>query len=46
MSGLGAPVREAVKIGRATHLMHLEQQRGELYAQVNRFLQTVLPQSR
>ena len=45
MSGLGARVREDVRIAGATHLMHLEDQRGELYREVNRFLQTVLPQS-
>jgi pimeloyl-ACP methyl ester carboxylesterase len=43
LQGLAAPVKEDVKVPRATHLMHLEQQRVELYAQVNRFLQEVLP---
>lgn len=43
LQGLGAPVKEDVKVSRATHLMHLEQQRVELYAQVNHFLQKVLP---
>lgn len=32
-----------VKLPRATHLMHLEQQRSALHAQVNRFLLQVLP---
>jgi alpha-beta hydrolase superfamily lysophospholipase len=38
MAGIGARVKRDVKIARATHLMHLEQQRVELYTQVNRFL--------
>jgi len=42
MSQLGAAQRRDVKIARATHLMHLEQQRVELHAQVNRFLSQVL----
>lgn len=43
LHGLGAAVREDVKVPRATHLMHLEQQRATLHAQVNRFLLEVLP---
>jgi len=42
MSQLGTPLRRDVKIARATHLMHLEAQRVELHAQVNRFLPEVL----
>ncbi len=42
MDALGAQVKADVKIERATHLMHLEQQRGVLYDQVNRFLSRVL----
>ncbi|HEU5297398.1 MAG TPA: alpha/beta fold hydrolase [Burkholderiaceae bacterium] len=38
MSRLAARIRRDVKIDRATHLMHLEQRRRELHAQVNRFL--------
>ena len=38
LASLGAPVRRDVKIPRATHLMHLEQQRLALYQAVNRFL--------
>ena len=42
MSQMGATLRRDLKIARATHLMHLEQQRGELHTQVNRFLLQVL----
>lgn len=42
MASLGAARKEDVKIPRGTHLLHLEQQRGELHARVNRFLQEVL----
>ena len=42
LQGLGAQVKEMVTVPRATHLMQLEQQRDELYAQVNRFLHKVL----
>jgi alpha-beta hydrolase superfamily lysophospholipase len=42
MGTLGAQVKMDAKIERATHLMHLEQQRGVLYDQVNRFLSGVL----
>lgn len=42
MSHIGATLRRDLKIERATHLMHLEQQRGELHTQVNRFLLQVL----
>ena len=38
MSQVRSTLRRDVKIARATHLMHLEQQRGELHAEVNRFL--------
>jgi alpha-beta hydrolase superfamily lysophospholipase len=38
LSALGAPVRETAVIERATHLMHLEAQRGQLYNVVNTFL--------
>ena len=41
LSGLAAPIRQDVKIPRATHLMHLEQQRCALHATVNRFLEEV-----
>ena len=38
LSALGGPVREGAVIERATHLMHLEAQRGQLYNVVNTFL--------
>ncbi len=45
LAGLDVPVKRDVKIERATHLMHLERQRVALHAEVNRFLQEVLPAS-
>ncbi|HET7527037.1 MAG TPA: hypothetical protein VFK10_13935, partial [Burkholderiaceae bacterium] len=42
MSRIGSRIKRDVKVARATHLMHLEQQRVELHAQVNRFLREVL----
>jgi len=38
MAALRSADKTDVKIERATHLMHLEQQRGALHAEVNRFL--------
>jgi alpha-beta hydrolase superfamily lysophospholipase len=38
MAALGSADKAHVKIERATHLMHLETQRGALYDEVNRFL--------
>jgi len=38
LGALGTADKTDVKIERAAHLMHLEQQRGELYARVNEFL--------
>jgi alpha-beta hydrolase superfamily lysophospholipase len=38
LAALGGVVRDSVVIEHGTHLMHLEAQREELYAQVNRFL--------
>jgi alpha-beta hydrolase superfamily lysophospholipase len=43
MQQLGAAVKDDVKLLRATHLMHLEQQRTALYAAVECFLNEVLP---
>jgi pimeloyl-ACP methyl ester carboxylesterase len=43
IDGLSARIAEDAKVPRATHLMHLEQQRAELHARVNEFLQKVLP---
>ncbi len=34
----GSPVRRDVKIGRATHLMHLEENRFALYSEAETFL--------
>lgn len=42
LAALGARIRQDVKLSRATHLMHLEQRRTELYATVNAFLKGVL----
>jgi alpha-beta hydrolase superfamily lysophospholipase len=38
LSAIGAPMRDSTVVGRATHLMHLEAQRGQLYNAVNNFL--------
>jgi pimeloyl-ACP methyl ester carboxylesterase len=43
LSGLSIPTKRDVKIARATHLMHLEEQRAELHAVVNGFLQELFP---
>lgn len=42
LGALGSADKRDVKIERATHLMHLEIQRGELYDRVNEFLVRVL----
>lgn len=39
LDGLSAAIKEDVKVPRATHLMHLEQQRQELYSAVGRFIE-------
>jgi len=41
LQALGSSVKDDVKIARGTHLLHLEHQRMDLYAQVNRFLKKV-----
>lgn len=41
LAALGAAIRQDARIARATHLMHLEQQRTALYATVQRFLEEV-----
>ena len=41
LQALGSSVKDDVKIARGTHLLHLEHQRMDLYAQVNRFLKNV-----
>lgn len=38
LSAMGSPMRDSAVVGRATHLMHLEAQRGQLYNAVNNFL--------
>ncbi len=38
-----SPVKRDVKIGRATHLMHLEQSRYELYRETRNFLAEMIP---
>jgi pimeloyl-ACP methyl ester carboxylesterase len=43
LDGLAARVAEDVKVPRATHLMHLEQQRMVLHASVSDFIRRVLP---
>jgi alpha-beta hydrolase superfamily lysophospholipase len=41
LSSLATRIRHDVKIPRATHLMHLEQQRAQLHLSVNRFLKEI-----
>lgn len=43
LAALGSRHKTDCRIERATHLMHLESQRAELYQQVNRFLQAIVP---
>jgi alpha-beta hydrolase superfamily lysophospholipase len=38
LAALGSPCKADCRIDRATHLMHLEQQRGAMYQRVNTFL--------
>ena len=42
IASLAVAIHQDVKIPRATHLMHLEQQRSILYEVVNQFLKEVL----
>jgi pimeloyl-ACP methyl ester carboxylesterase len=42
LAAIAAPHKGDAKIERATHLMHLEQQRGVLHDRVNAFLLRVL----